>query len=72
MSELYESPTFHCVQYKIVGRDPTDAVTGVLQVLKTYPSLSLAAKQAVLNFAANIVSIEEPVFLHSSEESKSV
>ena len=72
MAHTDESPTFRYVQYKIVGHAPTDAVTGVLQVLKTYPSLSLAAKQAVLNFAANIVSIEEPAFLHSSGESKSV
>lgn len=55
---MNEEQLYHQIQYKAIGHDPTDAVTGILKVFKHYEDLSLEAKQSVLNFVANVISIE--------------
>lgn len=67
---MNEEQLYHHIQYKAIGHDPTDAVTGILEVLKRYDGLSLAAKQSVLNFVSNVVSIESTGLLHSLIEQK--
>lgn len=67
---MNEEQLYQHIGYKIIGHDPTDAVIGILEVFKQYESLSLAAKQSILNFVANVISIESTGLLHGLVEQK--
>lgn len=67
---MNEEQLYQHIQYKAIGHDPTDAVTGILEVFRQYESLSLAAKQSVLNFVSNVISIESTGSLSGGTEQK--